>query len=73
VPNTELVDKFNIQKGDAGYLEVDNMMRTGEPGLFAAGDIVNHFGDFKQDITTAAMGAVAATSAYDYYKEKQDA
>lgn len=69
VPNTELVDKFDIKKGDAGYLEVDNMMRTGEPGLFAAGDIVNHFGDFKQDITTAAMGAVAATSAYDYYKE----
>jgi len=52
----------------AGYTKVDNMMRTNVPGVFVAGDATNHFGRFKQDITAAALGAVAATSAYEYNK-----
>ena len=42
------------------------MMRTNVPGIFAAGDATTHFGSFKQDITASAMGAVAATAAYEY-------
>lgn len=58
----------NIIKGLGfdGYIKVDNMMRTQIKGVYAAGDITNFFGDFKQDITAVAVGAVAAHSAYSY-------
>lgn len=49
-----------------GYLVVDNQMTTSVPGVFAAGDTTSFFGSFKQDVTAAAMGAVAATSAFKY-------
>ena len=55
------LDKF-------GYIVVDNVMQTNISGIYAAGDTVNHFGPFKQTITAAALGAVAATSAYNFYK-----
>ena len=48
------------------------MLRTSVPGVFVAGDTVNLFGGFKQDITAAAMGAVAATSAYEYARKNAD-
>ncbi|MBI4050299.1 MAG: FAD-dependent oxidoreductase [Candidatus Doudnabacteria bacterium] len=64
-PNVELARNLGIELDEAGYMKVDNMMRTNIDGVFAAGDTVNHFGRFKQDITAAAMGAVAATSAYE--------
>ncbi len=68
-PNTETLDGLGVKTDEAGYLDVDNMMRTNIHGIFAAGDIMNHFGHFKQDITAAATGAVAATSAYDHHKD----
>ncbi len=72
VPNTDIVEPLHIEHDKTRYIEVDNMMRTSVPGVYAAGDIVNHFGHFKQDITAAATGAVAATSAYEYYKSNKD-
>lgn len=68
VPNVELATSLGVELDDHGYIKVDNMMKTNIDGIFAAGDTVNHFGSFKQDITAAAMGAVAATSAYNDHK-----
>lgn len=65
IPNVELASGLGIVLDERGYIKVDNMMQTNVDGVFAAGDAVNHFGSFKQDITAAAMGAVAATSAYN--------
>jgi len=67
-PNVELAESLGVKLDEYGYIKVDNMMRTNIDGVFAAGDVVNHFGHFKQDITAAAMGAVAATSAYEDHK-----
>lgn len=67
-PSTELAKSLGVELDEFGYIKADNMMRTNIDGIFAAGDIVNHFGRFKQDITAAAMGAVAATSAYEDHK-----
>jgi thioredoxin reductase (NADPH) len=67
-PNVALAQSVGVLLDDKGYIAVDNKMATNVPGLFAAGDTTNHFGSFKQDITAAAMGAVAATSAYHYRK-----
>lgn len=67
-PSVELAKSLGVELDEYGYVKADNMMRTNIDGVFAAGDIVNHFGRFKQDITAAAMGAVAATSAYEDHK-----
>lgn len=65
IPNVGLAKSLGVELDEHGYIKVDNMMQTNIDGIFAAGDAVNHFGSFKQDITAAAMGAVAATSAYN--------
>lgn len=67
-PDKTFTEQLGIDVDGKGYIMVDNMMRTNVAGVFAAGDATNHFGSFKQDITAAAMGAVAATSAYEYGK-----
>lgn len=65
VPNVELAKSLGVTLDERGYIAADSLMRTNVDGVFAAGDAINHFGAFKQDITAAATGAVAATSAYD--------
>jgi thioredoxin reductase (NADPH) len=65
LPNAGLAKELGVELDDYGYIKADSMMKTNIDGVFAAGDSVNHFGSFKQDITAAAMGAVAATSAYN--------
>lgn len=67
-PDRTFADQLGLELDEKGYMKVDNMMRTKVPGIFAAGDTTAHFGSFKQDITAAAMGAVAATAAYEYYQ-----
>ena len=65
VPSVALPKSLGVELDEHGYVKVDNMMKTNIDGFFAAGDVVSHFGRFKQDITAAAMGTVAATSAYE--------
>ncbi len=67
-PDITLSKQLGVELDEKHYMKVDNMMKTNVAGVFAAGDATNHFGSFKQDITAAAMGAVAATSAYEYFK-----
>lgn len=65
-PRTEIAKSLGLELDEKGFIQTDAFMRTNKPGIFAAGDVINLFGSFKQDITSAAMGAVAATSAYEY-------
>ncbi len=67
-PNTKLSNDLGVTLDQWGYVLVDNMMKSSVEGVYAAGDSTNFFERFKQDITAAAMGAVAATSAYNYTK-----
>ena len=64
-PSVLLPASLGVELDEHGYIEVDDAMKTNIDGFFAAGDVVGHFGKFKQDITAAAMGTVAATSAYE--------
>jgi thioredoxin reductase (NADPH) len=64
LPNVELAKGVGVELDERGYIKVDNFMQTNIDGIFAAGDTTNHFGAFKQDITAAATGAMAATSAF---------
>lgn len=63
-PNTALPQSLGVAVDAKGYITVDPMMKTNIDGVYAAGDITNATGSFKQDIVAAAQGAIAATSAY---------
>ncbi|MEX0594584.1 MAG: FAD-dependent oxidoreductase [Patescibacteria group bacterium] len=66
IPEVELAEKIGVKLDEHGYIGVNNMMETNVRGVYAAGDTTSFFGHFKQDITAAAMGAVAATSAFNF-------
>ena len=65
-PNTQLF-KGQLKMDDKGYLEVDQLMRTSVPGVFAAGEAADPH--FRQVITSAGMGAAAAMQAGHYLDE----
>ena len=66
VPEMALVELLGVKLDEYGYVAVNSMMETNVGGVYAAGDCTNFFGHFKQDITAAAMGSVAATSAFGF-------
>jgi len=69
-PPKEWYQKLGLETDEDGYLKVDHWMRTNKPGIFAAGDATTVWKGFRQVVTAAAMGAVAAYSAYNYLVEK---
>jgi thioredoxin reductase (NADPH) len=62
-PNTQLF-KGQLKMNELGYIEVDHLMRTSVPGVFAAGEAADPH--FRQVITSAGMGAAAAIQANHY-------
>ncbi|WP_461248324.1 thioredoxin-disulfide reductase [Treponema sp. R6D11] len=72
VPQTSLVaaDPFKAKLDESGYIVTNQKMFTSIPGLFAAGDIRS--GAFRQVVTAAADGAVAAHSAAAYIDSIKD-
>jgi thioredoxin reductase (NADPH) len=69
-PDITFAKQLGLELDEKNFVKVDNMMKTNVAGIFAAGDTTRHFGNFKQDITASAMGAVAATAAYEYINEQ---
>jgi len=69
VPQSSLVaaDKLNAKLDESGYIITDQKMATNIPGLYAAGDV--RYGAFRQVITAAADGAIAAHNAAEYIDE----
>lgn len=59
-PNTEIF-QGQLKLDDRGYIEVDNLMQTSVPGVFAAGEAADPH--FRQVVTSAGMGAAAAIQA----------
>jgi thioredoxin reductase (NADPH) len=67
-PNVGLATPLGVTLDEHGFIATDTVMKTNVQGVFAAGDTINIFGLFKQDVTAVATGAVAATSAFEYKK-----
>ena len=63
-PQTELVEM--LRKDETGYIITDEKMQTSIPGLFAAGDV--RAKPFRQIVTAASDGAIAANSAKEMIK-----
>lgn len=67
-PASEFLRNLGVEIDENGFIIVDNCCRTNVEGLLAAGDVTRQLCNFRQVITSAAMGAVAAMSAYNYLK-----
>jgi thioredoxin reductase (NADPH) len=70
VPSTVILKELGLDVTPEGYIKVKEDMSTSAPGVFAAGDITTACNSFKQIITAAAEGAVAANSIFNYLKGK---
>jgi len=62
IPQTQLAP--DVKKDEAGYILTDEHMESSMKGLFAIGDVRNT--PFRQLITAASDGAIAAHSASNY-------
>jgi thioredoxin reductase (NADPH) len=69
-PNTDLF-KGQLDLDDNGYICVTNGMHTGLPGVYAAGDV--HDTVYRQAITAAGMGCMAALDAIRYLEAQEAA
>ena len=67
VPQTEFL-KGALDLDDEGYVRVDGV-KTGVPGVFAAGDCANPL--YKQAVIAASAGAQAAQEAQNFIAEVQ--
>lgn len=66
-PNTKLF-KNQIDLDDEGYIVLKNKTKTNIEGVFAAGDV--HDRSYRQAITAAAFGCMAAIDVDKYLTEK---
>ncbi len=70
-PPTDFARNNGIETDEHGYIKVDEWMRTNIEGVFAAGDCTGMWLGFRQVITSAAQGAVAAHSTFTYLNQKK--
>jgi thioredoxin reductase (NADPH) len=66
-PNTQLF-KGQLNIDQYGYLVLNGHTQTSKPGVFAAGDVADY--QYRQAITSAGMGCMAALDAQRYLSQK---
>jgi thioredoxin reductase (NADPH) len=62
-PQSDLAVALGVETNEKGEIKIDRSSRTNIKGIYAAGDVAD--GVFKQAITGAAEGVIAAHSAYE--------
>jgi thioredoxin reductase len=67
---SELAEKIGVKLNEHKEIIIDVDSKTNVPGVYAAGDVGCR--RFKQAITGAAEGVVAAFSAFEYLKKLED-
>ncbi|MEI7890780.1 MAG: FAD-dependent oxidoreductase [bacterium] len=69
-PNIDLIKNLEIDLDEQNYIKVDPSGRTSKKGIWAAGDITTGSDKFKQIITAASEGAIAAHSVQEFLKKQ---
>ena len=63
-PSTAIAKELGVELDEGGYIKVDEGMRTNIKGVYAAGDVTAGSAKFRQIVTAASEGAIAAVSAF---------
>lgn len=71
VPVTALTSPLGVKLTNLKFIETAENQSTNIKGVFGAGDITTNSNNLRQMITAASEGAIAATSVFDYIKEKR--
>ncbi len=71
VPMAGLIKNLEVELDEKGAIVINNSGKTNLKGFFAAGDVTNGSGGFRQIITASAEGAISARSAFEYLKENK--
>ncbi|MFZ2153803.1 MAG: FAD-dependent oxidoreductase [Candidatus Moraniibacteriota bacterium] len=69
IPSTEIVRDLGIELDEDGYIKIEKDGKTSLSGIWAAGDITTGSNKFKQIITAASEGAIAANSIQEYLRK----
>jgi thioredoxin reductase len=69
-PRIKLAKNIGIETDEEGYIKIGKDGTTSVEGVWAAGDATNGSDKFRQIITAASEGAIAARSAANYLKKK---
>ncbi|MDA3855790.1 MAG: FAD-dependent oxidoreductase [Candidatus Woesearchaeota archaeon] len=68
LPQSELAKNLSVELAGNGEIIIDKLSKTNIEGVFAAGDVTNM--GWKQAITGASEGSIAAYSAFEYIQKK---
>lgn len=68
-PLSQLVKEIGVKLDESGLIEINNDCSTNISGVFAAGDVTTGSNKFRQAITAAAEGAIAALGVYNYLRK----
>jgi thioredoxin reductase (NADPH) len=71
-PNTDYLEGTDVELDETGYIQTEGgtgggQTRTGVPGIFGAGDVVDYH--YQQAATAGGMGVKAALDADDYLED----
>ncbi|MDX9913438.1 MAG: FAD-dependent oxidoreductase [Candidatus Moranbacteria bacterium] len=69
IPSSEVVKEIGVELDEEGYIKIDKDGKTSINGIWAAGDITTGSNKFKQIITAASEGAIAANSIQEYLRK----
>lgn len=69
IPSTEVIKDLGVELDDDGCIKVEKDCKTNVNGIWAAGDITTGSNKFKQIITAACEGAIAANNIQEYLRK----
>jgi len=69
-PNIDFAKKLELAVNKKGYIQIEKNCATSTEGVWAAGDITDGSDNFRQVITAASEGAIAARSIFHWLKAR---
>ncbi|KKR21482.1 MAG: Thioredoxin reductase [Parcubacteria group bacterium GW2011_GWE2_39_37] len=69
-PNSGLFGELDVESDEQGFVKIKSDGQTTAEGIWAAGDLTDGSNKFRQIVTAASEGAIAAASISKYLKQK---